>query len=152
LDRQGGKSVKKITDERLILVNLKNIRIAYVCQTIGILAVLIYMAITSGSAAATESPFFLVMLLTNVLLIFLQMRVTADIESTKKRKKPLPYYVWVLISLAIGVLMGMISWFTDRQHPSNAWISGMIFFICFLGSFSLMYYLKKKRMEDDDEE
>jgi FtsH-binding integral membrane protein len=144
--------VKKITDERLILVNLKNIRIAYVCQTVGILAVLIFMAITSGSAAATESPFFMIMLLSNTLLVFLQMRVTADIESTRKRKKSLPYYVFVLISLAVGVLMGMIGWFTDQQHPSNAWISGTIFFVCFLGSFSLMYYLKKKRMDDDDEE
>jgi cytochrome c biogenesis factor len=152
LDRQGGKSVKKITDERLILVNLKNIRIAYVCQTIGILAVLIYIALTSGSRMAIESPFFLVMMLTNILLIFLQMRVTADIEATeKKRKKALPYYAFVLISLAVGVLMGMVSWFSDRQHPYNVWISGMIFFVCFLGSFSLMYYLKKKRTDDDEE-
>ncbi|MET1249955.1 branched-chain amino acid ABC transporter substrate-binding protein [Sporolactobacillus sp. STCC-11] len=145
--------MKRITDERLILVNLKNFRIAYVCQTVGILAVLIYIAFTRGSRIAIESPFFLVLMLTNVLLIFLQMRVTADVEATeKKRKKTLPYYACVLISLAVGVLMGMISWFTDRQHPSFAWISGTIFFICFLGSFSFMYYLKKKRMDNDEAE
>ncbi|MCO7126439.1 branched-chain amino acid ABC transporter substrate-binding protein [Sporolactobacillus shoreicorticis] len=145
--------MKRITDERLILVNLKNFRIAYIFQTVGMLAVLIYIAFTSGSREAIESPFFLVMMLTNILLIFLQMRVTADVEATEKKcKTPVPYYVFVLISLAVGVLMGLISWFTDRQHPSFAWISGTIFFVCFLGSFSFMYYLKKKRANDDDEE
>ncbi|MCQ2009796.1 MULTISPECIES: hypothetical protein [Sporolactobacillus] len=145
--------MKRITDERLILVNLKNFRIAYICQTVGLIAFLIYVGVTSGSRAVTESPIFFVLIVTNTLHAFLQMRVTADVEATeKKRKKPRPYYVFILISLVVGVLMGMISWFIDRQHPSFAWISGTIFFICFLGSFSVMYYLKKKRMDDDDAE
>ncbi|MFT8312077.1 MAG: branched-chain amino acid ABC transporter substrate-binding protein [Sporolactobacillus sp.] len=145
--------MKRITDERLILVNLKNIRIAYVCQTVGMLAILFYTAFSSGVHAAFQSPIFFVLIVTTILLSFLQMGVTADVETTEgKRKKVLPYYALVLISLAVGVLMGMIIWLTDRQHPSNAWISGTVFFVCFLGSFSVMYYLKKKRMDDDEEE
>lgn len=34
--------MKKITDERLILRNLKNIKITYIVQTIGILSILGY--------------------------------------------------------------------------------------------------------------
>jgi hypothetical protein len=144
--------VKKITDERLILVNLKNIRIAFVCQTLGILATLFYTAFRSVADIAFQSPLFFVLIMTNVLLIFLQMRVTADVEETeRKRKKVLPYYACVLISLAVGAIIGTVAWTFDRQHPLSAWIIGIVFFVCFLASYSLMYFLKKKRSEDDDE-
>lgn len=49
LDWQGGSRwMKKIKDERLIIQNLKNIRIAFIVQTIGISAILIYEVVTKG--------------------------------------------------------------------------------------------------------
>ncbi|TGA95835.1 branched-chain amino acid ABC transporter substrate-binding protein [Sporolactobacillus shoreae] len=144
--------MKKIKDERLNLVTLKNVRIAYLFQTVGILAIVIYTQFTSGPNAGFESPLFLVLILSSSLFLFLQMRVSADIEaSEKKRKKPRPYYLYVILSLAFGVLMGLIIYLTDRQNPISALISGIVFFVCFLASYSVMYYLKKKRSSDDDD-
>lgn len=40
--------MNKLRDERLILQNLKNTRIAYIIQTLGILGILGYDAITTG--------------------------------------------------------------------------------------------------------
>ena len=40
--------MKKITDERLILLNLKNIRIAFIIQTLGVLGILGYDAVKKG--------------------------------------------------------------------------------------------------------
>lgn len=80
------------------------------------------------------------------------MGVTADIEaSNKKRKKPLPYYIYVIISLAVGMLIGLILYMTDRQEPVFALISGIVFFGCFLSVYSIMYSLRKKRLEDNDD-
>ncbi|MFT8318743.1 MAG: branched-chain amino acid ABC transporter substrate-binding protein [Sporolactobacillus sp.] len=144
--------MKKIKDERLILITLKNVRMAYVLQTLGILAILIYTGFASGSDAAFESPLFFVMMLSNMVLICLQLRVSIDIEATeKKHRKPLPYSAFILLSLGVGVLMGLVFFISDRQHPIGALISGAIFFICFLGSYSVMYYLRKKREKEDEE-
>lgn len=91
--------MKKIKDERLILITLKNIRMAYVIQTLGILAILIYTGFASGLNAVIESPLFSVMMLSNLFLIGLQMKVSADIEATeKKHRKPLPYSALILLS------------------------------------------------------
>ncbi|WP_353948684.1 branched-chain amino acid ABC transporter substrate-binding protein [Sporolactobacillus sp. Y61] len=142
--------MKRIKDERLILVTLKNIRIAFATQTLGILAILIYTAVSSGPDAAFASPLNFVMLLSNILLLVLQLNVSADVEETdKKQRKGLPFYAILLIPAGIGILMGLITFLSDRQHPVSSLIIGAVFFICFLASFSLMYYLRKKRKNDD---
>ena len=48
--------MKKIRDERLILRNLKNIRIVFVIQTLGIVGILGYDLVTKGMDAMTSNP------------------------------------------------------------------------------------------------
>lgn len=48
--------IRKITDERLKLKNLKNIRILFLIQNIGIIAILGYDLITKGMAGMTSNP------------------------------------------------------------------------------------------------
>jgi len=40
--------MKRIRDERLLLQNLKNIRVAFIVQTLGVVAILVYQAVTEG--------------------------------------------------------------------------------------------------------
>lgn len=48
--------VKKIKDERLILKTLKNIRIAFLFQSLGIIGILGYIGFTEGMDQTTKSP------------------------------------------------------------------------------------------------
>ena len=52
----------KLSDERLIAKNLRNIRIAFVIQTLGVIAVLAYQWVDQGARHMFEQPLFLVLL------------------------------------------------------------------------------------------
>lgn len=51
--------MKKIKDERLILQTLKNIRIAFLFQSLGIIGILGYIGFTEGIDQITKSPLWL---------------------------------------------------------------------------------------------
>ncbi|MCI1881501.1 MAG: hypothetical protein LKI94_04850 [Sporolactobacillus sp.] len=144
--------MKKIKDERLQLITLKNIRIAFAFQTCALLAASIYTAFTKGPNAAIDSPVFLIMMLSGTLLAWLQTRVSGDIEASKpKRKKPHPYFFYVLIALGTGLLISLIFFFADRAHPWFALTGGGIFFICMLAAYTVMYYQRKRRERDEED-
>ena len=65
--------MKKITDERLLLKNLKNIRIAYIIQTVGILGILGYDLVTKGVDGMRENPIWLVFIITSVISAYLSI-------------------------------------------------------------------------------
>ena len=71
--------MKKIKDERLIIQNLKNIRIAFIVQTIGISAILIYEVVTKGPTEAIENPLWLVFMLTMVVFLWLHLKISIDV-------------------------------------------------------------------------
>ncbi|WP_179128575.1 hypothetical protein [Marinilactibacillus piezotolerans] len=50
--------MKKITDERLILKNLKQIKVLFIIQLLGILGILSYDLITRGFSEMTDRPLF----------------------------------------------------------------------------------------------
>ena len=75
--------MKKITDERLVLKNLKNIRIAYIIQTVGILGILGYDLVTKGLDGMRENPLWIVFMITTVISAYLSMSISADHESNK---------------------------------------------------------------------
>lgn len=52
--------LNKISDERLLAKNLRNIRIAFVIQTLGIIVVLVNEWIKNGSRAMFAEPLHLV--------------------------------------------------------------------------------------------
>lgn len=51
--------MKKIKDERLILQTLKNIRISFLFQSLGIIGILGYIGFTEGLDQITKSPLWL---------------------------------------------------------------------------------------------
>ncbi|WP_144612436.1 branched-chain amino acid ABC transporter substrate-binding protein [Bacillus cereus] len=144
--------MKKIKDERLILQTLKNIRIAFLFQSLGIIGILGYIGLTEGMDQITKSPLWLLFILTSIVLSYLQLSVSIDVEESEKEIKLTPYYKIVLRSLIVGIVMAIIYIIFSPERPIfEAILTGGILFICFLGSYSVSYFIKKRRLQDDDE-
>ncbi|PFL20650.1 branched-chain amino acid ABC transporter substrate-binding protein [Bacillus cereus] len=144
--------VKKIKDERLILQTLKNVRIAFLFQSLGIIGILGYIGFTEGVDQITKSPLWLLFILTSMVISYLQLRVSIDVEETEKEIKLTPYYKIILRSLIVGIIMAIIYIIFSPERPLfEAILTGGILFICFLASYSVSYFIKKRRLQDDDE-
>ncbi|SCC61725.1 Uncharacterized protein BC05F1_05165 [Bacillus wiedmannii] len=144
--------MKKIKDERLILKTLKNIRIAFLFQSLGIIGILGYIGFTEGMDQITKFPLWLLFMLTSILLAYLQLSVSIDVEEGEKEIKLTPYYKLVLRSLIVGIIIAIIYIIFSPERPFfEAILTGSIFFICFLVSYSVSYFIKKRRLKDDDE-
>ncbi|MED1112623.1 branched-chain amino acid ABC transporter substrate-binding protein [Bacillus paramycoides] len=144
--------MKKIKDERLILQTLKNIRIAFLFQSIGIIGILGYIGFTEGMDQITKSPLWLLFILTSILLSYLQLSISIDVEESEKEIKLTPYYKLVLRSLIVGIIMAIIYIIFSPERPLfEATLTGSILFVCFLTSYSVSYLIKKRRLEDEDE-
>lgn len=144
---------KKITDERLIIQNLKHIRAAFVVQTTGIIGILIYTGITEGIKEVSNNPLWVVWVISMLVLVFSSMRISVDMEDQSKSQKKPRLYWGVILSAVIGIAIGLLTKFgPDAGSNRDAIILGSVFFICFLGSYAVVYYLRKKRYDDNQEE
>ncbi|PFF66393.1 branched-chain amino acid ABC transporter substrate-binding protein [Bacillus thuringiensis] len=144
--------VKKIKDERLILQMLKNIRMAFLFQYIGVVGILGYIGFTEGIDQITKSPLWLLFMLTSILLAYLQLSVSIDVEEGEKEIKLTPYYKLVLRSLLIGIIITIIYLIFSPERPLfESILTGSVFLICFLVSYSVSYFIKKRRLQDNDE-
>ncbi len=144
--------MKKIKDERLILKTLKNIRIAFLFQSLGIIGILGYIGFTEGMDQITKSPLWLLFILTSIVLSYLQLSVSIDVEEGEKDIKLTPYYKIILRSLIVGTIIAIICIIFSPERPLfEAILTGSIFFICFLISYSISYFIKKRRLQDNDE-
>ncbi|HDR7684667.1 TPA: branched-chain amino acid ABC transporter substrate-binding protein [Bacillus toyonensis] len=144
--------VKKIKDERLILKTLKNIRIVFLFQSLGIIGILGYIGFTEGMDQITKSPLWLLFILTSIVLSYLQLSVSIDVEEGEKEIKLTPYYKLVLRSLIVATIIVIIYIiFSPERSLFEALLAGSIFFICFLVSYSVSYFIKKRRLQDNDE-
>lgn len=143
----------KMKDERLIIQNLKNIRIAFVVQTIGIVAILAYEAVTKGITEATENPLWLVFMLSMIVFIWLHLKISADIQDNVNKPKKLgPYYRVVIISALIGAILALLAKLgPDKSNNIEALILGGVVFVCFLMTYTYVYYLRKKQSEDHED-
>lgn len=72
--------LNKISDERLLAKNLRNIRIAFVVQTLGIIAVLGYEWIKNGSRAMFDEPLRLVLLVSLTVYVALTIPIARENE------------------------------------------------------------------------
>lgn len=143
--------MKKITDERLVLQNLKNVRIAYIIQTIGILGVLGYDLVTNGLDGMRENPLWLVFMITTIISAYLSISISADHESNKinpQKSLSISLVVLILISVVVGIFVSL----TDGFTIINAVIMGGILFICGLIPIVYIYSLRKKRQDEHNEE
>lgn len=144
--------MKRINDERLLLQNLKNVRIAFIVQTLGIIAFLFYEGVTNGVRAVVAHPLWLVFIITMVVFQWLNLEVSLDVyDSVSKEKKPLPYYLTVIASAIIGIAVALFARFgPDSSGNRDAALVGGVVFLCILVPFSYAYYRQKIRKEEHD--
>jgi hypothetical protein len=143
--------MKKVTDERLVLQNLKNIRIAYIIQTVGILGILGYDLVTKGLDGMRENPLWLIFMITTVISAYLSMSISADQESNKihpQKSLSISLIVLILISTVVGFFVSL----TDGFTIVNGILMGGILFICGLIPIVYIYNLRIKRQDENIEE
>jgi ABC-type uncharacterized transport system permease subunit len=143
--------MKVITDERLIIKNLKNIRFAFAFQTLALVGILIYNGVTKGFNNITNNPIWLVLILTSIILGYLNLSISVDSYENEKQIRKIPYYILVLCCLAVGVIFGLLTKITSNTSLSDSIIIGLVIFLCFLGTFSFGYFLINKRSKDEEE-
>lgn len=143
--------MRKIQDERLILKNLKNIRIAYIIQTTGILAILGYDLMTKGLDGMTENPLWLVFMITTVISAFLSISISVDHEGIEKSSKK-GLRISLLVLIAISTVVGFFTSITEGFSIIDGVIIGGILFICGLIPVIYVYYLRTKRQDNNSEE
>ncbi|MFS0880284.1 hypothetical protein [Metabacillus niabensis] len=142
--------MKKITDERLILQNLKNIRFAYMIQTAGIIGILGFDFITKGLEGMRENPLWLVFMITTVISLYLSMNISVDHEkSNKAPKKGLT--ISLLVAVMISSVVGFLVTLTDGYTINDGLVAGGILFLCSLVPVFYIYYLRTKQEDDYDE-
>lgn len=135
-----------------MLQTLKNIRIAFLFQSIGIIGILGYIGFTEGIDQITKSPLWLLFMFTGILIGYLQLNVSIDVEESEKEITLTPYYKIVLRSAIVGGIMAIIYIIFSPERPLfEAAIIGSILFICFLVSYTVSYFIKKRRLHDEDE-
>ena len=144
--------MKIIKDERLIIQNLRNIRIAFVFQTLCILGILIYDGISKGFTKVTDNPLWLVFIVTSVILGYLNLSISVDEYETHNGKKQGPYYKNVILSMGVGVIFSVITILTPEGTIRDAVIIGGVMFLCFLVPFTVVYYLRKKRSDENNDD
>ncbi|MFD1452764.1 hypothetical protein [Oceanobacillus sojae] len=74
--------MKKIKDERLKLKNLKDIRVLFLIQTIGIVVgILGYDFGTKGIDGMTDNPLWYVFMITAIVSAYLSIGISVDHEA-----------------------------------------------------------------------
>ena len=80
---------------------------------------------------------------TSILLAYLQLSVSIDVEEGEKEIQLTPYYKLVFHSLIVGIVTAIIYIIFSPERPLFEAIStGSILFICFLVSYSVSYFIK----------
>ncbi|WP_319469882.1 hypothetical protein [uncultured Trichococcus sp.] len=118
--------MKKIKDERLILRNLMNIRIAWIVQNLAILIFLGYQVIKSQETSGVftyGNPLWAVFSIGTYTLIFLSVNVSGPMED---KEKMTPKKI-TFISLGVFLITTIFFYFAFLQvHPLLALISGIV--------------------------
>lgn len=139
--------MKKIKDERLILQNLKNIRILYAVQTFGVICILAYDFMTKGLDGMTDNPLWGLFILTAVISSYLSMSISIDYENqyiNPKKRLILSLVVLTFISVSIGIA----TLYIDDFKVIDSVIVGSVLFICGLIPIIYVYYLRKARQDE----
>lgn len=137
--------MKKMKDERLLLENLKNIRVAFLLQTAGIVGILIYEGANKGIGAIVQHPLWLLLLGTGIILLYLNMKGAADIEASTKNRNQIPYFQKIMMSLVMSVIIGLILFIAPGVSNRDGMIIGGVLFLTFVVTFTISHLLQKSR-------
>lgn len=97
--------------------NVKKRTYCFSFQSLGIIGILGYIGFTEGIDQITKSPLWLVFILTSIILSYLQLSVSIDVEESEKEIKLTPYYKIVLRSLIVGIVMAIIYIIFSPESP-----------------------------------
>ncbi|MEK4605587.1 hypothetical protein MHH42_32245 [Bacillus sp. FSL L8-0099] len=136
--------MKKIQDERLILQNLKNIKVVYIVQTLSIIGILGYDLVTKGFDAMKENPLWFVLLFTSVITAYLSMNIGVDQEIEKKSPQK-QLFISLLVALIISIATGSI--IIIKNSLLDGVLVGLILFVCSLIPLIYVYKLRRKKIE-----
>ena len=144
--------MKKISDERLVLRNLQNIKITYIVQTIGILCILGYELAQGGVEGMRQNPLWLVFMLTSVVYAYMTMSVSVEHETKMKNPKK-SLIISVVVLILIAVVVAYLTSITPNFGYGDGALIGAILFICGYIPCHYVYRLRQKQQEDleDDE-
>lgn len=136
--------MKKIQDERLILQNLKNIKVVYIVQTLSIIGILGYDLVTKGFDAMKENPLWFVLLFTSVITAYLSMNIGVDQEIEKKSPQK-QLFISLLVALIISIATGSI--IIIKNSLLDGVLVGFVLFVCSLIPLIYVYKLRRKKIE-----
>ncbi|KZB90839.1 hypothetical protein A2U94_13785 [Bacillus sp. VT 712] len=139
--------MRKIKDERLIVQNLKNIRVAFIIQTLGILSLLVYDGLQNGILHAYENPLWFIFILTAVVLGYLNLKILVDVYDNK-RENLVPYYIIPLGSFLLGGVFTLIVTAGPDGNLQSGLLVGSVVGLVFFLTFTYGHYLVKKRNEE----
>lgn len=137
--------MKKIKDERIELQRLKNIRFAFIIQSAGMTAILIWIGVTEGVMALTKSPLWFLFILVVIFLNYQNLKIVDELED--KVTNPGPYYRVILYPGIISTAIGLLVFFFPGDSSANPFLVGGIVFVCFIVPFSIAYFLLKRRYD-----
>jgi len=116
--------MKKIKDERLILRNLMNIRIAFAVQNLAIMIFLAYQLIKSkdlSSVFSYSNPLWAILMIGAYTLVVLSVNVSVPMEDKEK----MTHKKIIFISLGVFIFTSTFFYFASEQaHMLFALISG----------------------------
>lgn len=136
--------MKKIQDERLILQNLKNIKIVYIVQTLSIIGILGYDLVTKGFDAMKANPLWFVLLFTSVISAYLSMNIGVD-QETEKKSPQKQLFISLLVALIISIAIGSI--IIIKNSLLDGVLVGFVLFVCSLIPLIYVYKLRMKKNE-----
>ncbi|WP_027953806.1 MULTISPECIES: hypothetical protein [Halobacillus] len=139
--------MEKIKDERLQLKNLKNIRITFIVQTLGIMGVLLYDLINHGMDGMTDNPVWFVFIMTGVVNAYLSMTISVEHEKTKGSPVKRLYIALGIITL-ISLLFVTFIALTNGYNVMDGLLVGGIVFVCSVIPAFYMYGLRQKEREE----
>lgn len=143
--------MKKITDERLILRNLQNTRVALVVLMIGVLSILGYDLFQGGPEKMLKNPLWVVWTITTIVYFYLTMSVSVEHERKINNPKK-SFVVSLIIIIAASAIVGFLVSITPDFYWTNGLLLGAIVFICgFIPSYYVYRLRVKQVLEFGDE-
>ncbi|OQR53536.1 hypothetical protein [Bacillus sp. CDB3] len=135
--------MKKITDERLILRNLKNIRVIFIVQTIGILCILGYDCFQGGLDRMRENPLWMLLILTSVASTYLSLSINVEQEGPIKNPQK-SFIVGLIVLTVIVTVFAYLTFITPNYGWKDGLLIGSILLIC---GFIPQYYVYRLRLK-----
>lgn len=113
--------IQRINDERLAIKNLKNIRIGYTLQTLGIISILGYNFVTNGINGVIDNPLWIVFIASTIILAFMSF---GKDERLKLRNLQITRIAYAIQVIGFVVILGydVVAGGMEKAQENPIWI------------------------------